>query len=84
MKKIKINKKNALLAGHRAGVPCCPVSRVPSKITTGIGGIFLCVVVVCISVYCRWRTRSVEISFSYVCYSHITFTQPTIQVKDLL
>jgi hypothetical protein len=21
------NKKNALLAGHRAGVPCCPVSR---------------------------------------------------------
>ena len=21
-------KKNALLAGHRAGVPCCPVSRV--------------------------------------------------------
>jgi hypothetical protein len=22
------NKKNALLAGHRAGVTCCPVSRV--------------------------------------------------------
>jgi hypothetical protein len=22
------NKKNALIAGHRAGVPCCPVSRV--------------------------------------------------------
>jgi hypothetical protein len=25
----KNKKKNALLAGHRAGVPCCPVIRVP-------------------------------------------------------
>ena len=28
-KKIEKNKKNALLSGHRAGLPCCPVSRVP-------------------------------------------------------
>ena len=27
-KKIENKIKNALLAGHRAGVPCCPVSRV--------------------------------------------------------
>ena len=27
-KKIKKNKKNALLSEHRAGLPCCPVSRV--------------------------------------------------------
>ena len=27
--KSRSKKKNALFAGHRAGVPCCPVNRVP-------------------------------------------------------
>jgi hypothetical protein len=40
---IKKIKKNALLAGHRAGMPCCPVNRLHLRVDTRIIS-FLCLI----------------------------------------